>query len=154
MLCLLWFLILKEPCEPRMKPMTPHEFAIDGVACQMRQDIKKSDPYGSLLCLVVFWHQNRSHASVSLGDDPELDAASGVINRKETKALFKGQFILLPVMLVHVSPITGLMPLDGKQDVVLRQLVERVRRGYHLAKPKLGDRHGCSAHGMPPATIS
>ncbi len=122
--------------------MAPHEFAIDGFSCQMWQVRKKATHDGSPLCLVVFWQENRGVASVSLGGEPEFDAIGGVIDRKESKALFKGQFVLRAVILVHVAPIAGLVPLNGKQDVVLRQLVERARCGYDLAKPEFGDGEG------------
>lgn len=41
---------------------------------------EKSDPDGSLVCLVVFRHQDRGHASVGLGDEPEFDASGGAIH--------------------------------------------------------------------------
>src|ERR1039458_1959425 len=134
--------------------MAPHEFAIDGFSCQMWQVRKKATHDESPLCLVVCWQENCGVASVSLGGEPEFDAIGGVIDRKESKALFKGQFVFCPVVLVHVAPIAGLVPLNAKQDVVLRQLAECVRRGYDLAKPKSGDGEGLRAHVTPPATIS
>jgi hypothetical protein len=36
----------------------------------------------------------------------------------------------------------------------LRQLAERVRRGYDLPKPEFGNRPGFCAHVTPPATVS
>jgi hypothetical protein len=33
--------VLKEPCEPTVKRMAPHEFAIDGLTCQNWQ-VKKT----------------------------------------------------------------------------------------------------------------
>lgn len=93
-------------------------------------------------------------ASVRFGGEPEFDAVGGVIDRKEAKTLFKGQFVLRAVILVHVAPIAGLMPLNGKQDVVLRQLAEGVRRGHDLTKPEFGNRPSYCAHVTPPATVS
>ena len=45
-------------------------------------------------------------------------------NRLSAKSawLFQGQFILLAVFLRQVAPITGLMPLDGCQNVILGKL--------------------------------
>src|ERR1039458_6832516 len=119
--------------------MAPCEFAIDGLTCQMRQVRKRAIPDGSPLCLVIFRQENCAVASVCLGDEPEFDAVAGVIHGPKTPAFNERELIGCAVFFAHVAPIAGLMPPDCKQDVLLRQSVERVRRGYDLAKPEFGN---------------
>ena len=82
----------------------------------------KNLPVRGGLISIVFREQNRCGTSVGFCDDPEFDSLCGEIGREKAKALFQGQFILLAVFLRQVAPITGLMPLDGCQNVILGKL--------------------------------
>ena len=134
--------------------MAPHEFAIDGLTCQRWQVKRKGDPDGSPLCLVIFRHQNRCRGAICLGDEPEFDATSGVIHGPKPRAFDERTLVGCVAIRVHVAPISRLMSLDAREDVLLRQSVEGVRRGYDLAKPEFGNRPGCCAQVTPPATMS
>ena len=70
------------------------------------------------MCLVVFWQENCAVASVGLGDEPEFDAAFGVIYRPKARAFDKRTLVGCAVVFANVAPIAGLMPPNGKQDEV------------------------------------
>lgn len=75
-----WYFFVKELCEPTMKRMPRGKIKVGGQTCQNWHVIKKSDPDGSLVCLVIFWHQDCGNVSVGLADDPELDMIGRAIN--------------------------------------------------------------------------
>src|SRR5882672_3480434 len=79
------------------------------------------------LLSVVLRQKHGRYRLVSLGDEIELGAVFSVIHGKKPKAALERDLVLLAVVLVEVSPVAGLMPLYGDQDVLLGQSLEGVR---------------------------
>jgi len=47
---------------------------------------------------IVLREQDRGGRTIGLGDDVELDAGGGVINREDPETLLEGEFVLLTVV--------------------------------------------------------
>ena len=78
-------------------------------------------------------------ASVEIGDDAIANSCGGVVHRQESAPMRDRTVICLPVVIVHFAPFAGLMPLNGEQDVVVRNVIEGVRRGDNPAESELGN---------------
>ena len=59
--------------------------------------------------LVLLGQQDGRHTAIPLGDDPDLGARAQGVGRQEPVAVFEAQLVLGAVLLVQLSPITGLM---------------------------------------------
>jgi len=126
--------------------------------------MEKGDPCGSpwwmtllvesQMLSVVLGEQQGRYGPIGFCDDPELRAIRAAIHGEKAEALLEGHFILLPVVLVNVTPVAGLMALDASLDVLRCQPVERVWRGDDPAELEPGDGLGLRAQVTPPATAS
>src|SRR4051794_4081301 len=66
-------------------------------------------PYPASLSLVVLREEHGRYRPIRLGDHPELDAVSVVVDREEPKTLLHGELVLLPILGAAFAPIARSM---------------------------------------------
>src|SRR4030095_3203673 len=88
--------------------------------------IKRASPKERPAISIIFREQNCRGRTVSLRDDPELDAGRGMIDGQDPRAFNQSLIVGLPVVFAHVTPITRLMPLQPAQYIILRQMIKRI----------------------------
>ena len=62
---------------------------------------------------IILREQDYHCGVICFRDDPELRAVGGVIDREEPRGFDECALVGLTIVVVHVAPITGLMPLDA-----------------------------------------
>lgn len=90
---------------------------------------------------IVFGQEYRGGRPVSFGDDPELHFVAVVIDREEPKVLMDGDLILMAIVIVNITPITGGMSNERVLHILWMKDVLGARRDHDLPQWKLRRRH-------------
>jgi len=60
---------------------------------------------------VILGQKQRGYGAVPFGNDVELLAANRFIDRNQTVSVPEGVFVHLSVVVVHIAPVAGVVPL-------------------------------------------
>jgi hypothetical protein len=69
-----------------------------------------AQPHGSVFS-IFFWQQNRGHAAVGFRDDPDSGSVREPIARKDSPAVFEGEFVFTAIVFVQFAPVSCQMTL-------------------------------------------
>jgi len=94
---------------------------------------------------ILHRQKNRRATAICFRDDPEPRAVAHAVGRQNPPAVFQTQFVLAPVVLLHISPIPADMPDQVDRDIITgclerfqstRSDVKRTGRELDAAHPR------------------
>src|SRR5580704_10805474 len=114
--------------------------------------------------LIVPRQQERRHAPVALGDDPEgihpeaLARLRGVdgVSREDTTAVVNGPVVGVPILAADMTPIARRVPREIALALLMGRGCQSARRGDDLAKVEAHAARDTnrSAHAAPPLALA
>jgi hypothetical protein len=116
--------------------------------------MKSLSPIGERLFSIIFWQEHCRCGAIRFSDDPEFLSFGGVIDGQDSRALFQGSVVGPAICRAYIAPITGLVSLNGGEDVLVVELGQRVRCAQDATEAKHRDWRVCGVHALVPLALS